>query len=238
MAVVNRRAETKKQMVEICENKIILHNVLTNLMVNVFVTKVGTAGDNIFPSTSNCRIGNQIYVKGLKMSIMIESQQYRPAATYDLYLVRKISDPGTEITTQADMFEKVSDTIPCDYIDPTKVHILFHKKFKPRMPNSGTTVAMSQDGTGTLFNGGAYEYSGNESYNLFTNPQSITKFYVPLNRKIKYLDYGDNTNGICIGPHYYQWVMTCYNNFSTKTGANNYPVGRVTLAQQMLFTDI
>jgi len=238
MAVVNRKAEVKKQMFEVCSNFTLDHNVLQNLFSNVFVTKVGTAGDNINLVTGHNRIGNKIYVKGIKVSINLEAQQYRPYTTYNLYLVRNKTNPSAHIDDKSEMFEGVSTTIPCDYIDPTKVHVLFQKRFTLKMPNSGTNVAMSTSADGVLFNGGAYEYQNDASYHLFTNPRYCGKFYVPINKHIKYLDYGDDVNGMTDPQHRYQWVITGYNNFSTKSGDNNYPLAHLTMTQQLIFTDV
>lgn len=239
MAVVNRRAETKKQMLNITSNYTIDHNVLHNLLSNVFITKVGTAGDNIgVGAGGNCRIGNKIFVKGIKVSINLEAQQYRPYTTYVLYLVRNKTDPSQHIDNKDEMFEGVSTTIPCDYVDPTKVHVLFQKRFTLKAPNTGTTVAMSTSADGVLFNGGAYKISGDEDYEVFTNPRYCGKFYVPINKQIKYLDYNDDAAGLTESAYRYQWVITGYNNFSTKTGDNNYPLAHITMTQQVLFTDV
>jgi len=243
MAVVNRKAETKKQMFQVCDNFTLDHNVLHNLFSNVFITKVGTAGDNINLATGHNRLGNKIYVKGIKVSINLEAQQYRPYTTYTLYLVRNKTDPSAHINDKTEMFEGVSSTIPCDYVDPTKVSVLFKKQFTLKMPNGGTTVAMSESSTGATFNGGAYEYAPNAlgqdvSYHVFTNPRYCGKFYVPINKHIKYLDYGDDVQGLTEPQHRYQWVITGYNNFSTKSGDNNYPLAHITMTQQLIFTDV
>lgn len=247
MSVVNKSAEVKKQMVEWANNVTLYHNTIHNLGINAFVCKVGSLGDNIFPTTGGVRVGNEIFVKGLKMSIQLESQQYRPQVTYHLYLLKGINAPTTLINTKAQIYEGVSTTIPCDYIDPTKVKILFHKKFTLKMPNSGTTEGMEVSATGAGPNGVAFEYGvgalgADVSYHCFTNPKYAGKFYVPVNKTIKFIDYGDNALGITIGPHYYQWVITGYDNFTSTTGppvgVEGYPLGHVTMTQQMIFTDV
>lgn len=72
------------------------------------------------------------------------------------------------------------------------------------MPNSGTTVAMA---SGSLQpNGTAYMVQGGETFEMVTDPQVLTKFYVPINKNITYYDGNDATDEL-IDYWKYQWII-------------------------------
>lgn len=253
MRVVNNQAEQKELFVNVVSNQEIWHNHVQNLYDNVFKMAQGVNDDQIMTSQSSTalsRIGGKIYVKGIKVAMNLESQQYRPSVKYTLFLIRKKVLPQTAITTKDDMYEGTSTTIPCDYIDKQKCHILFAKSFYPKMPNMGTSLAMKQSADGSSENGFAYTtqtaITGTENYQIVTNPQIQKKFYVPINKHIQYQDghEGGGSAQIPIDPLRYQWVIVAYDNFTTHTGpptlagATGWPVGHITLSQKLIYTDV
>lgn len=239
MRIVNTQAETKETIYNVCTNMTLYHNSVHNLTNNAFFTNLGTAGEATVAAGSQARVGKDIFVKGIKVSMNLESQQYRPQVSYWLYLIRNKVDPDTSILQKAEMFEGISSTIPTDYINSDLVQIMTCKKFTLRMPNSGTTTAMSQDGTGVAENGTAYI----GAYEVVTNPQKLTKFYIPINRKITYKDYAGVGSGSSIptANWRYQWVIIPYDNFTTFTGeplTGGYPCGHITLTTKLIYTDV
>lgn len=234
---INRVAEVKECLVQVTSNQTLLHNVVTNIWNNPFQTQRGTDGEG--NSTQGVRIGNKIYIKRLRMSIMIESQQYRPLCNYWLYLVRlKGANMDTTINSASQMFEQTTTSIPLDFLDSSKCDILYVKKFTLRMPNPGTlaTVGSGFDGTqppGAQVGG----TTAGQTNERITNPQVIKKFNVPINTTVVYRDTHDSNNNIP-ATYRYQWVMIAYDNFTSSTGTSTYPVGHVTMTQKMTFTDI
>lgn len=235
MRVVNARAETKVEFNEIAHNVTLLHNELKNLEDNAFYTSLGAAGEQIGSSGNGTRIGQKCYIKGIKCSLMIEAQQYRPHTTYWLYLVRNKLTPNGVLDVKSEMFEGVSTTIPMDYIDTSKVDIMFCKKFTLRMPNAGTSNTME---TTTGNPGHPDGTADGTTFVRMTNPQLIKKFYVPIKRNCYYRDDGDGQAVYPQSNMRYQWVMVAYDNFTTVTSGSTYPVGHVSLSTKLLFTDI
>jgi len=247
MRVVNQRAETKEVMIAVCNNFTLQHNTVTNLYQNAFYSKIGTPGEQTGTGNSGSRIGGRLFCKGIKVSLMIEAQQYRPLTQYWLYLIKPKTDLANTIDTKPKMFEGVTSTIPCDYIDQDQVHILACKKFTLRAPNVGTAnsvntavIADPEDGPdGTFWQIDA----ANSNETVMTNAQKLTKFYIPINKQINYQDFagGDPTLPTSMR---YQWVMIAYDNYSSITGGGglptttNYPVGHVTMSTKMVFTDV
>nr|UOF78310.1 capsid protein [Cressdnaviricota sp.] len=238
-AVVHNLAETKEYMLPVCTNNPLNHNVVTNLSNNAFSTIIGTSGEAT--SGQGVRIGNKIFAKKIRVSLMIESQQYRPLASYWLYLVRlKGAAADTTCSAKTQMFEDVSSTIPMDWLDTSKCDIMFCKKFVLRMPNMGTLDTMGGGGTGGDPPGseaGGTHVTGQQNLRI-TNPQIITKFNVPLNCNIMYKDSNLGTPDN-MQPHSfrYQWVMIAYDNFTSAGGAT-WPVGHVTMTTKLTFVDI
>lgn len=238
MRVVNHNSEVKECLVGIASNVTLQHNTLTNLNNNVFRTTRGAAGEGA--AADGMRIGNKIFVKKLRCSIMIEAQQYRPQTNYWLYLVRlKGANMDNTINAASQMFEQTATTIPMDFLDTSKCDVLFVKKFTLRMPNQGTLDTM---GGGTLGTdppgaqaGGSHLASGELNLRI-TNPQVITKFNVPINTTINYRDSQDANSDIPYS-YRYQWVMLCYDNYTSAPSAT-WPVGHVTMTQKMTFTDV
>lgn len=237
MRVVNHNAEVKECLVQLSDNRVLTHNSVMNLNTNAFQTSRGTDGEG--NAGNGTRVGNKIFVKKLRMSIMIEAQQYRPLTTYWLYLVRlKGALMDTTINAKSQMFEGTSTTIPCDFLDTSKCDVLFVKKFVLRMPNLGSldSVGVGTDGGNPPgAEGGGTHITGQANLRV-TNPQWIEKFNVVINKTIVYRDTQDANNEI---PHSYryQWVMTCYDNY-TSAQSSTWPCGHVTLSQKMSFTDV
>jgi len=241
MKVVNQRAEQKIQFRQLVNNQVLLHNSIQNLESNVFHIGNGTNGEQIATGAGALRVGQKIFVKGIKVCLNLESQQYRPSVNYWLYLVRRKISPHDAITSKDHMFEGVSTTIPCDYIDTSKCQVIFSKKFNPKMPNTGvSTVMQSASNNPGQPDGTAFKVFNDLDYELFTNPQVISKFYVPINKTISYQDHNDGTVERETPTDYwhYQWVMYGYDNFTTNTANATYPLGHITMSQKILFTDV
>nr|UOF78299.1 capsid protein [Cressdnaviricota sp.] len=234
MSVVNRNAEPKEILRSICQNFTLQHNRLHNLDVNAFYMELGTGGEG-----SNCRIGNKAFVKKIRVSIMIEAQQYRPKTQYWLYLVRKKGNSNEIINNQSQMFEDTVTTMPLDWLDTSKADVLFVKKFTLTMPNVGTTATMGSGVDGTNPPGAQIGgTTAGQTNERVTNPQIICKFNVPINKNILYRDTSETSERATPASYRYQWVMLAYDNFSSSSAASVYPVGHVTMSTKLTFTDV
>lgn len=232
MRVVNQRAETKEVMRQLKNNQVLDHNDLVNLDGNAFECDIGVHGGNHALAVQ--RDGNKIFLKGLKIAVQIENQQYRPQASYWLYLVRlKGAAMDTLVTGKSQMFEGISTTIPMDYLDTAKCDVLFSKKLVVKAPNTGSSLAL-----GGTVDGVADIDSAGSSYEVVSNGQTIQKFYVPINKTIQYRDSDDSALRMIPSSYRYQWVCASYSTFGTTTGGATYPVGHITMTQIMKFTDV
>lgn len=242
-AVVNVMNKYAEQKVVFKENTPstgtqLYHNNIHNLDNNPFYTTVGTAGESGTSGGGN-RVGKKIFVKGIKCAINLEAIQKHPLTHFWLYLIKNKSDPDEDITTQSEMYEGRSSTLPLDYIDTDKVDIMFCKKWTLRMPNMGTSKDLpAGDGYAqTWENGGVPEGKA-----VVTNPQKLEKFYVPVNRTFTYRDYdlGAAQYVLPVAPQRYQWVMVAYNNNAqgSDTANANSKIGKVWLTSKLLFTDV
>lgn len=239
-SVVYRMAESKEAYRMICTEQQLTQNQVLEIDSNPLETYLGTQGDRMpvdQNSTNNGnRIGNSIYVKGLKCRILLEADHKFPSTTFKLFLVRNKEQPDGGID-KATMFERLQTTaqfpVHLDYIDTNKVDIMFCKTFRPKMPNAGTTKSLESGADYAHMN----ELDTNIGKAIVTDPRVLTKFYVPFNRTINYRDR-DGTNGNCNLPvwnHRYRWVMVSASGYGLTDGTM---IGRVTMTQKMLFKDV
>lgn len=244
MNVVNKSAETKEVMSNICTNLMITHNTVTNLNSNALTCQVGVFGETItgHGGYSGCRIGNRIFVKGIQVAMHIENQQYRPNVMYMLYLIRNKANRDLTISNKSQMFEGLNTTIPLDYIDTAQVDILFSKKFKVKQDGMGTSLPAGAAG---VFDTSEVifpvvdplaPYEGIDT--VVTNGRYMGKFYVPINKSIQYQDAEDVNAREVPSTYRYQWVIWAYDNRSTPTGNVTWPIGHVNMTTKMKFTDV
>jgi hypothetical protein len=233
MNVMNNYAERKIQYTEIADNFTLTHNEVQSLNTNALYTQRGPYSEINGQSVANYqgnRIGKKIYVKGMSIRGIIESQQYRPNVDYWLYLVRNVNDEGA-INSNTKMFEGLTDQLPTDYVDNEKVQVLYCKKMKPRMPNPGADNAMNTTGTGGISDGNAHPA---DIVGSVPNPKTVFKDYIRLNR---YVTYKDNSTDP-VAYFKYQWVIVSYNNNSTINNGGTWPCGHLWLNTKMYFTDV
>lgn len=243
MNVVNRKAEVKEVMLNVCTNTPVLHNDVLNLMDNAFYSNVGVIGEQIGIGSNGARTGKKLYAKGINVALHIENQQYRPEVKYTLYLVRNKRNIDLKLTAKGQIWEGVNTTIPLDYIDTSKVDIMFQKNITVRQSNVGTTNTAGGAGvfdTSKVVVGAdplPFVYEGIDS--VVTNARYMGKFYIPINKTILYRDYfeGDNAQTVPVASRF-QWVLTGYDNRSTTTGDTTWPLGHVNMTTKFKFTDV
>lgn len=240
MRAVNRNAETKEVLMNVATNAVVLHNTILNLDHNAFYCNIGSSGEMIGSGSVGARTGKKLFCKGISVSLHIENQQYRPFVRYSLLLVRAKPNADNILDIKSKLFEGLNTTIPLDYIDTSKVDIIYQKNFNVKAPNVGTTESAGPAG---VFDHGEVEgilpdlYEGINT--VSTNPRFMGKFYVPINKTIMYRDYADGANAQTIPSSYrYQWVIYAYDNRTTTTGDSTWPVGHVNMTTKMKFTDV
>lgn len=236
-SVILRNMETKEVFLEPAVNRTITHNKITHIDANAFYCELGVRGeDSLSTTASGCRVGKEIFIKGIKVAINLEARQKRAQTTYWLYLIRNKVNPSTNITQKAEIYEGRSSTIPMDYIDTDKVHVLFCKKIVLRMPNAATSASMAASGFAPT-----WDNSGNpEMKFVVTNPQKIEKFYIPINKKIIYNDDADGASGRVkpVPGNQYQWLMIGYDNFTTPDTGTDSELASLHMTTVMYFKDV
>lgn len=241
MSVVKQRAETKEVFRSLVVNGACRHNNIQVITDNAFYTEVGTRGEDLGnTSATGTRIGKTTFIKGLKVALMLENLQKRPQVTYWLYLIKNKQYPDVAISEPSMMFEGKSTTLPMDFIDQDRVHILFCKKFVVKMPNIGTSKDMPSNATNTGSGMAPVAETDGISKAVVTNPQIITKFWVPIHKTIEFRDdHAGSTRTFPIAPHRYQWLLVIYNNYSTTSDVNlaDSHVGSIHMTQTLYHTD-
>lgn len=232
MSVVNRKAETKEYFQARASNFNVLHNTVHNITPNLFDIPLGVYGSSI-SSAYPTRVGKKIFVKGIKLAYLIESQQYRMDATYWVAILAGKNTLTTGVLdAYAEVFEGVSTRIPMDYIDTDKVKVIYIKKMNIKMPASGTYTTIDAHGLAP---------EGTETTNeVYTNPKKMGKIWVPVNKTIHYLDQttNDAASSIPSGTDRFQLVIWSFDNFSSTTGDATYPVGHLSISSKVYFTDV
>lgn len=236
-SVIFRNMETKEVFRQVAVNATVTHNQLLNIDDNAFYCEMGTRGEDMQTTTSSgTRIGKEIFVKGIKVALLLEARQKRARTTYWLYLIRNKPNPSTIITSKSEIFEGRSTTIPMDYLDTDKCHVLFCKKITISMPNAATSASMEASGFApTWVNGGNPEQKF-----VVTNPQRIEKFYIPINKKFIYGDDADGATGRVkpIAGQQYQWVLVGYDNYTTPSSGTDSDIASVHMTSVMYYKDI
>lgn len=236
-SVLMKTAEQKLVFRELAVNTAIVHNQVQTITSNAFYSDHGTGGEQgITGSITGNRVGKEIYVKGIKVAINLEALQKRPHTTYWLYLIRNKADPAQALNSKASMFEGRSTTIPMDYLDTDKVHVLYCKKMTLRMPNAGTSASLDASGWApTWANAGDPQMKF-----VVTNPQKIQKFYVPIHRKIIYNDddTGTTTRTVPRAGNQYQWVIIGYDNYASPDSGTDSQIGSIHMTTVMYFIDV
>lgn len=233
MRIVNNRAETKEVYLKYAENRTLDHNDIVNLTSNLFEVNNGTDGDQMegaSTTTTAARVGKRIYLKGVKFTMILESQQYRPNCSYWIYILQNRGNPDQSLTAKSAIFEGLATQIPVDFIDTEKVRILHCRKFTPKMPNPGTDTAMDTTAVGPS-DGNAHP----TIVGSVPNPMIIKKWWFPIK---KYIDFRDGNNGLPTPNNRWQIVVASYNNNSTVGGGTVYPCGHMWLSGKLYFTDV
>jgi len=180
------------------------------------------------------RIGDSIYCQGINVALHIEGQQYRPKTHWKLFLVRnRLVD--TDITAKSQMYEGANNNIMLDWLDTAKCEIIWSKNFTVTMPNLGTSTT-ANTGVDGLPPGTFDLIKVGEDYSLVTNPSWRGKFYVPINKTIRYQE-----NSTIPAFQRYQWVVQAYDNYTMpSSGAywDAYPIGHVSMCTKMKFKDV
>jgi len=227
MAVVNRRAETKSMYQEYADNKTLKHNWVENITNNAFNARINSDAEGTQAAVSI--IGRKCFIKGLAIKIIIENQQYRSIMHYTLMLVRNKINPDTSITLKDHMYEGHTDQIPTDYLDTSKVQVMFRKSFKVEQ----TSMPSTDNAMDASVADGDADGVAEGTMNLIANANYIRSFYIPINKQFHYRD--DN---LPMPSQRYQWVIMPYCNNSTTTGGSVYPTGHIWMCQKTFYTDV
>lgn len=212
---ITRTIETKETQWKTPSNVAIEHNQIEILLkpdggqLNPFQTVLGTGDPMQSNTTDGNRIGDEITVKGLRITAFFEGALNRSKVHFRLMLVKMAK--GDSIT-RATFFEGKSDNKLIDTINKERYTIVWQKRFNVTPPNS-TAQAVDAAGQTTDARIGI---TGNRIINAYIPGRKFGR-----NGVLKY----ENANTAQVKFYDYRLVCMAYDWFGTPQDVNT--VGRI-----------
>lgn len=233
----NRKVLEVKQAVSTASDGVeIAHNNFITLDSHLLETTQGVKD----PMTSHteCRIGDQITLRGCKIKVFVELNERYSDVTFRLMVVKcaKGDDP-----TRANLFTGLSGNKMLDTINKERFTVIAQRYFKIRAPNQGvTTTTGSNEQVGTLLpptNAGIfYETSGYANAPKLSRATKIVQLWIPGKAFARNGIIHYENNGTQVKFFDYKVVLYAYSNYSTSQDVWN--VGRCNdYINQLYFTD-
>ena len=228
--------EVKQAVSTISDGTEIYHNNFITLDAHLLETTQGVKDPNT--SHTECRIGDQITLRGCKIKMMVELNERYSDVTYRLLVVKCAKGDSP---TRATLFTGLSGNKMIDTINKERYTILFQKYFKIKAPNASASSA-----SGTSLSAGitvppttAGIYYGNSGFAdapKISRATKIIKAWIPgkafaRNGVIQYENAGTQVKFFD-----YQVLLYAYSNYSTDQDI--FYVGRCNdYINQLYFTD-
>lgn len=219
--VVINAHETQHKDSELCSNLTCEHNEMTMIATDLLDI---TQGDGV-----SSRMGDRVYIRGVKLKLYFENQQYRPFARYCIVVFRDKVYPHTGKVTGDSLQEGVSTNKNLDFFDFNRYEFKVIKRVNVTMPNSGSSLALS----GTV-DGVANVESGGASYEIFGNPSKYVNIWVPFNYNVLYQDGGSSA----VSTQMWQLGVITYGSFGATTSGATYPIGHVSCVKKLYFKEL
>lgn len=235
--VLNKNLETKKANYSTTDGQEIGHNGFVSITTNILATTQGI-NDPAGLTVQNCRIGDEISLRGVSMKMMVELNERFSDVTFRLFVVKAAKG---DTPTRATLFNGLSGNKMLDSINTERYTILFQKYFKITAPNSTastSTATSTEAGPLVVGNAGIY-YGPGISGTILSRATKIVKVWIPgkkfgRNGTIKYED-----NASQVKFFDYHVLLYAYSNVSTlQDPPAGYFVGRLNdYVQQIYFKD-
>lgn len=219
--VVLNQHETQHKESQLCSNLTVEHNEMT--MINTDLLDV-VQGDGV-----SSRMGDRIYVRGIKLKIYIENQQYRPFARYCIVIFRDKAYPHTVHVTGDTLQEGVTTNKNLDFFDYNRYEFKVIKRVNVTMPNAGTSLALggTVDGVANLESSGA-------NYTVYGNPSKYVNIWIPFNYNVTYQDGGSSA----VATQVWQMGVIAYGSFGATTSGATYPIGHISVVKKLYFKEL
>lgn len=206
---MNRTVETKHANYTNTDGVEIYHNNFVTLDNAVLKTTPGPFDPTL--NNADCRIGDEISLRGVKMKMMVELNERYSDVTHKLLLVKCAKG---DTPTRDTLFNGLSGNKMLDNINTERYTIVASKTFKITAPNPG---AVSTDGTSTTIvntvnNAGIYVGNTNQALSRATR---IIKLWIPGKkfRKGGKIQYEQGSSQ----PKFFDYhvLLYAYSNYST-----------------------
>lgn len=222
-AVRTIQAAVRRQLAKVVETKRanqttadgieIFHNNFTTLNSIMLFTTPGPFDPTT--NASDCRIGDEVNLKGLSMKMMIELNERYSDVTFRLLVVKCAKG---DVPTRATLFNGLSGNKMIDTLNTERYTVIFQKYFKMTAPNSTASTATgtsTQAGT-TIppLSTGIY-YGPGISGSILSRATKIIKVWIPGTKFVRsgVLRYEQGSSQ----PKFFDYhcLLYSYSNYST-----------------------
>lgn len=175
---MNKNVETKTACYSTTDGNQIAHNNFISMTPQILATTQGVQD----PTTSNqdCRIGDEIKLKGVSLKMMVELNERYSDVTFRLLVIKAAKG---DVPTRATLFNGLSQNKMMDTINTERYTVMFQKYFKMRAPGHG--VSNGSGGTTEVseipFGNAGIEYAP-VTYNVISKGTKIVKVWIPGRR--------------------------------------------------------
>lgn len=226
--------EVKQAVSTVSDGTQIYHNNFITLDAHLLETTQGVKDPNT--SHTECRIGDQITLRGCKIKMFVELNERYSDVTFRMLVVKCAKGDSP---TRATLFNGLSGNKMLDTINKERYTVIFQKFFKIKSPNRGvtnTTGGTAEIGTTLPPTNAGIEYQSHDGPVALSRATKIIKAWIPgkafaRNGVIQYENAGTQVKFFD-----YQVLLYAYSNYSTDQDV--WYVGRCNdYINQLYFTD-
>ena len=227
--------EVKQAVSTISDGTEIYHNNFITLDGHLLETTQGVKDPNT--SHTECRIGDQITLRGCKIKMFVELNERYSDVTFRMLVVKCAKG---DTPTRATLFNGLSGNKMLDTINKERYTIVFQKYFKIKAPNIVPTTgngSTTQVGTTVPPTNAGIFYSGATAGTvMLSRATKIIKAWIPGKAFAKNGIIQYENNGHQVKFFDYQVLLYAYSNYSTDQDL--WYVGRCNdYINQLYFTD-
>lgn len=226
--------EVKQAVSTISDGLEIYHNNFITLDSHLLETTQGVKDPNT--SHTECRIGDQITLRGCKIKMMVELNSRYSDVTYRLLVVKCAKGDSP---TRATLFCGLSGNKMLDTINKERYTVLFQKYFKIKAGNhtiSNSNGAAAEVGTTLPPSNAGIQYTGGSDVRTMSRSTKIIKAWIPGKAFAKNGIIQYENNGHQVKFFDYQVLLYAYSNYGTDQDI--WYVGRCNdYINQLYFTD-
>lgn len=229
---LNKKAETKTACYSTTDGGQIYHNNFISMTPNILATTQGT--NDAITSNQNCRIGDQINLRGVSLKMMVELNERYSDVTLRLLIVRAAKG---DTPTRATLYNGLSGNKMLDTINTERYTIIFQKYIKLKSPNPSVSnlLGASTEVSDGITNAGIE--ASNRTDTLLSRATKIVKVWIPGTKMVKngIVKYEDNSSQCKFFD--YHVLLYAYSNYTT--AQDQWYIARLNdYVQQVYFKDL